>query len=210
MSRFERITLSEVDCSALETFYEHQLDQEAIRVAAFVCKDPKDEAAFDQTLRVIMIRIWAVAVMTCLVAGCRLGAGGAGQRTTPTGAPVAAARDAVVAVENEWGRALVETNVSAFGRCLADEWRLTTSGGSTVTKSMALADLASGALRIESFRLEDVGVRVYGDTAIVFGLITEKSSFRGTDTSGRRRFTDVFVKRDGRWQAVASHESSVH
>ncbi len=47
MSRFESITIREVESSDLETFYEHQLDQEAIRMAAFVGKDPKDKVAFD-------------------------------------------------------------------------------------------------------------------------------------------------------------------
>jgi len=47
MSRFESITFSEVESSDLETFYEHQLDPEAIRMAAFVCEDPKDKVAFD-------------------------------------------------------------------------------------------------------------------------------------------------------------------
>ena len=47
MSRFESITIREVESSDLETFYEHQLDPEAIRMAAFVCEDPKDKAAFD-------------------------------------------------------------------------------------------------------------------------------------------------------------------
>ena len=47
MSRFESITIREVESSDLETFYEHQLDPEAIRMAAFVHKDPKDKAAFD-------------------------------------------------------------------------------------------------------------------------------------------------------------------
>ncbi len=47
MSRFESITIREVESSDLETFYEHQLDPEAIRMAAFVCKDPKDKVAFD-------------------------------------------------------------------------------------------------------------------------------------------------------------------
>jgi hypothetical protein len=46
MSRFESITIREVESSDLETFYEHQLDPEAIRMAAFVSKDPKDNAAF--------------------------------------------------------------------------------------------------------------------------------------------------------------------
>jgi RimJ/RimL family protein N-acetyltransferase len=47
MSRFESITLREVESSDLETFYQHQLDPEAIRMAAFVCEDPKDKVAFD-------------------------------------------------------------------------------------------------------------------------------------------------------------------
>ena len=47
MSRFESITIREVESSDLETFYEHQLDPEAIRMAAFVCEDPKDWVVFD-------------------------------------------------------------------------------------------------------------------------------------------------------------------
>ena len=47
MSRFENITIREVESSDLETFYEHQLDAEAIRMAAFVGRDPKDKVAFD-------------------------------------------------------------------------------------------------------------------------------------------------------------------
>ena len=43
MSRFESITIREVESSDLETFYEHQLDPEAIRMAAFVCEDPKNK-----------------------------------------------------------------------------------------------------------------------------------------------------------------------
>jgi RimJ/RimL family protein N-acetyltransferase len=47
MSRFEIITIREVESSDLETFYEHQLDPETNRMAAFVGKDPKDKVAFD-------------------------------------------------------------------------------------------------------------------------------------------------------------------
>ena len=47
MSRFESITIREVESSDLETFYEHQLDPEAIRMAAFVREDLKDKVAFD-------------------------------------------------------------------------------------------------------------------------------------------------------------------
>ena len=117
--------------------------------------------------------------------------------------------DTLIQIEHEWGNALLQADVAAWSRYLGDDWVLTYSDGTLVTKPMALADLKEGALRIESFQLDDVKVRVYGDTAVVTGQITEKSKFRDKDTSGVRRFTDVFVKRDGRWQAVASHESNV-
>jgi len=47
MSRFESIIIREVVPSDLEIFYQQQLDPEAIRMAAFVCEDPKDKVAFD-------------------------------------------------------------------------------------------------------------------------------------------------------------------
>jgi len=47
MSRSESTTIREVESSDLETFYEQQLDPEAIRMAAFVGKDPRDKVAFD-------------------------------------------------------------------------------------------------------------------------------------------------------------------
>jgi ketosteroid isomerase-like protein len=132
----------------------------------------------------------------------------AGEPTAST-SDASSEKDTLVQIEHDWGNALLKADVAAWSRYLGDDWVLTYSDGTLVTKPMALADLKEGALRIESFQLDDVKVRVYGDAAVVTGLITEKSKFRDKDTSGARRFTDVFVKRDGRWQAVASHESDV-
>ena len=50
---------------------------------------------------------------------------------------------------------------------------------------------------------------VLGDTAIVHGLSTSKSSMGGKDTSGQERYTEVFVKRDGRWQCVTGYSAKV-
>lgn len=47
MSRFESITIRAVKSSDLATFYEHQLDPEAIRMGAFVSKDQTNRMAFD-------------------------------------------------------------------------------------------------------------------------------------------------------------------
>jgi hypothetical protein len=50
-------------------------------------------------------------------------------------------------------------------------------------------------------------VRIYGNTAIVTGTDTEKSEYHGKDSSGKYLWTDVFVFRNGRWQAVSSQST---
>jgi ketosteroid isomerase-like protein len=52
-------------------------------------------------------------------------------------------------------------------------------------------------------------VRLLGDVALVHGLSTSKGSYKGKENSGQFRWTDVFVKRGGRWLAVATHSSKV-
>ena len=118
-------------------------------------------------------------------------------------------KNKLIQIEHDWADALVKGDVTTWSRCVADDWVGTTPEGNMVTKAGAYADLKAGLVVRELFRLDDLKVRVYGDMAIVFGLETEKSKIHGKDMSGRYRFTDVFMKRDGRWQAVASHLSSV-
>jgi ketosteroid isomerase-like protein len=118
-------------------------------------------------------------------------------------------KDTLVQIEHDWANALVKGDVVAWSRCLADDWIGTGPEGNMVTKAGAYADLKAGLVVRGLFRLDDLKVRVYGDVAIVFDLETEKSMIHGKDMSGQYRFTDVFVKRHGRWQAVASHLSRV-
>jgi ketosteroid isomerase-like protein len=112
-------------------------------------------------------------------------------------------------LEQEWADALVKGDQAAIDRIVTKDWTLTDPEGALVTKSKADADLKSGTVKFESFKTDDLVVRVYGDTAVAFGLETEKSSYKGKDTSGQYRFTDVFVKIDGRWQAVCTQLTRV-
>jgi hypothetical protein len=49
-----------------------------------------------------------------------------------------------------------------------------------------------------------MAVHVYDNAAVVSGITDEQSSYRGADTSGRFRWMDVWVRRAGRWECVAS------
>lgn len=60
-----------------------------------------------------------------------------------------------------------------------------------------------------TYKFEDLKVHVYEGFATVTGINDFVATYKGKDSSCRCRFTDVFVKRDGRWQVVASHVSKV-
>jgi ketosteroid isomerase-like protein len=109
-------------------------------------------------------------------------------------------------LERDWTQASAKADATALGKILADDWVGQGPTG-TATRAQALADLKSGDSKIETITLGDMKVRIFGDTAVVTGSDEEKSSYKGKDTSGRYTWTDVFVKRKGHWQAVASQST---
>ncbi len=117
--------------------------------------------------------------------------------------------DKIIKMEHDWADALEKSDLATIDRLVDPDWTLVDPAGALVTKAQSDADIKSGALKIESFKIEDLKVKVYGDTAIVWGLETEKSTYKGKDTSGQYRFTDVIVKRHGKWRAVATQVSRV-
>jgi len=110
----------------------------------------------------------------------------------------------VLKVENDWSEAQIKHDVSAIKQLYADEFLATYPDGSTTNKSQEIESFASGDLKLVSYKFEDMKVHVYGEVAVVTSLSTIKATFKDKDVSGSYRGTDVFVKRDGRWQCVAT------
>ena len=119
------------------------------------------------------------------------------------------AEQAIKKVEQEWADALVKGDQTVIDRIEAPDWMLADADGSLVTKAKADADLKSRSVAFESVHNDELKVRVFGDTAIAYGLVTERIKVQGKDASGQFRFTDVFIRRDGRWQAISTHLSRV-
>ncbi len=89
---------------------------------------------------------------------------------------------------------------------LAPEWSVTQADGQVLTRAVVLGSFFD-AVTFDSNVVDDVSVRLFGDTAVVRGRTVASGKFNGAPISARIRFTDVFIKRQGRWQAVASHAS---
>jgi hypothetical protein len=81
--------------------------------------------------------------------------------------------------------------------------------GTKSTKKQSLDNIKSGANKLDSVEIGPMDVQVIGTVAIVQGSDTEKSSFKGKDTSGKWVWMDVFAMRDGKWQAVRSQSAMV-
>ena len=106
-------------------------------------------------------------------------------------------------MERDWTEAALKKDTAALDKILADDW-VGQSPTGVSTKAQSLADLKSADYKVESQTLGEMKVRVFGNTAVVTGSDDEKSSYKGKDTSGHYLWTDVYVKRHGRWQAAAS------
>jgi len=110
----------------------------------------------------------------------------------------------LIQMERDWGQALVKADVATMDRILADDWFGQGPPGGSSNKAGALADLKSGTPKYDSVTPGEMKVRVFGDVAVVTGTQDEKSSYKGKDSSGHYVWTDVFVKRQGKWRAVVS------
>ena len=99
--------------------------------------------------------------------------------------------------------AVVRGDVAALEGILSDDLTYTHATGVFETKAEFLGKIKSGQLKYESFGPEDFRVRVYGPAAVITGIARVKVQVGGQPLSFRLRFTDVYVKRDGRWQMVA-------
>lgn len=114
-------------------------------------------------------------------------------------------------LERDIGEANIKRDKAFFERIEADEFIFTDSSGGVTTRAQDVASLDSppGAFKLISYVPDEMRVHVYGDTAVVTGRVTTESRNGERTVTSQSRFTDVFVKRGGRWQIVAGHSSRI-
>jgi len=141
-------------------------------------------------------------------AGTILLALAAGGRLAAQNVPVTA-EDSVRAVEDARGQALLKADTVALSAMVAPEFTEVSRLGTLRTRADNIRDISSGALRLTSVRYDSLTVRIYGDVAVLQGIADNTGTFRGFPFRGKIRYTRVFVRRDGRWQAVTMQQTTV-
>jgi ketosteroid isomerase-like protein len=115
----------------------------------------------------------------------------------------------LIALQNAWAKARIERNVGFLERLYAKEFWITSMNGSVVTRAEDIGVFASGDMKPETIIDDDMKVAVYGDFAIVTGREKLKGTYKGFAGDFVQRFTNVYVRRDGRWQMVTHHATPI-
>jgi len=111
-------------------------------------------------------------------------------------------------IPQDLARAWMQHDRAFIEGVLAPEWSVTQADGTILTRATVLGPFFD-SVSFDSNVVDDVSVMLFGDTAVVRGRTTVSARVNGAPVSARIRFTDVFIKRNGRWQAVASHASTL-
>jgi ketosteroid isomerase-like protein len=107
-------------------------------------------------------------------------------------------------LEHRSHEAFLARDTEALDRILADDFIFTDPEGNLVTKADWIAEIGSGDLTFEAIHTDDLQIRIYGDAAVTFGRVTMKGrSTKEGDFHASYCYTAMYVKQDGRWQAVA-------
>ena len=115
-------------------------------------------------------------------------------------------RDALIALENEWLKN--EHNAAELEHILAADFLHPVVTGDVLTKAQHIKFSSAHASAPDvTKRFGDLRVRIYGNVGIVNGLVVTTN--KDENTVGKTVFTDVFVYRDGHWQAVNAQENAV-
>jgi hypothetical protein len=109
-------------------------------------------------------------------------------------------------VEHHWADALTHKNSDAVSCLLAEEFEDADVDGSLHTRAEALAKIPQR--RLWTNRLTDMHAHLLGGEAAFVRGLNEILDPDGKAVA-RVRFTDIFTYRDGRWQALAGHETLV-
>ena len=92
---------------------------------------------------------------------------------------------------------------ATFDKYNADDFTLIQGNGAVLTKAETVEGWRSGKSRYQKMDFSDVKVRIYGNTAVVTGIVKFIGEQAGVKYTGNQyRFTRVFVRQGGIWKHV--------
>ena len=116
---------------------------------------------------------------------------------------------ALVKIQHDWADARLKRDSSFATQIEADNFTVVWPDGQIINKQDDVKSYEADGAVFSEFKITDLDVRFYGETAIVVGQGSIKGHTPTKDLSGRYVWTDTFLKQNGQWKAVASQVTSV-
>ena len=109
----------------------------------------------------------------------------------------------LIELANELARAVSEHDVERLEELLASEFTLQGAAGQLDREEFLQA--AAGPYEIDEFSYEEIDPEIYGNTAVLVSRYRQVARLDGRDLSRRMHVTDIWTRRDARWQIVRRH-----
>lgn len=123
--------------------------------------------------------------------------------------------EAIKLMDRQWIiEAYSSKDLKDFDRIVADDFLITGANGKIQNKAQKRANVAADYTEFAPdaiFKIdeESAKVRVFGSTAISTGFIIEKYMYKDMKINGHVHFTNTYLKRNGKWQVVASQFTNI-
>lgn len=111
--------------------------------------------------------------------------------------------------ETQLEDAYLRADTKSLESIYADDAVFVTPYGTVLQKNQEIESRASGSLRFESYHVDEIRVRIYGDAAIVNLTATIVGRNRFGSMNGQYRYTRVYVRRNASWQLVAGQSTRI-
>ena len=157
----------------------------------------------------ILIALLALAVANISPAQTADAKPTAAKKGTASQAGAAKAEQELKKLEGERNEAIKKSDTATLERLSSDDYAVINLAGQLRSRNQLVQGFKTGAIKIPSREVDELNVRVYGDTAVVTGRVTQKGTSEGKDISGQYRFTRVYVKQQGTWKPVAAQETTI-
>jgi hypothetical protein len=115
----------------------------------------------------------------------------------------AAVSHELVELAHDLARAVSEHDLARLDQLLAAEFTL--QGAAGQLDRIEFLEAAAGPYEIDEFAYEQIDPEIYGNTAVLVSRYSQVARFEGRDLTHRMHVTDIWTRRDARWQVVRRH-----
>src|SRR5262245_6195935 len=109
----------------------------------------------------------------------------------------------LVELAHDLARAVSDHDVARLEVLLASEFTLQGAAGQLDRE--AFLEAAAGPYVIDEFTYEEIDPEIYGNTAVLVSRYHQVARLDGRDLTHRMHVTDIWTRRDSRWQIVRRH-----